>query len=92
MKIKKFKQLNESVEDTLGIKSDEIWVVMKYGDTDFQKIFLDKDDAILVCHYKQEEFDKHFTKTTNKYKVLTLWDALDYIRDAHQDINSIQDY
>lgn len=91
MKIRRFDQLNENIEDTLGVNYDKVWVVMKYGDTSIYKIFLNKEDAEKVREFKQEEYDRHFQENKNKYKVLNLDDAIDYVKDAINDMRDWED-
>jgi len=84
--------LNESIEDILGISYDKVWVVMRYGDTDLYKIYLDIEEAKKVCEFKQTEHDKHFSKSKNKYTVLNLYDAIDWIKEALDNQKNMEKY
>jgi hypothetical protein len=99
MKLKKFDELNESVNNV--IPSNKVWVVMSNGQTDISEIFLNKEDAEkqadimnkeIYNYYRHvnknmsdEEFDKMHNNMHLQYKVKSLYDALDMIKDTVYD-------
>jgi hypothetical protein len=74
-------------------KYDEVYVVFRYGDTEFYSIFLNKDDAVLMAHEQNEGMEKNTFYHTNpkvpKFEVKTLWDAVDWVKEA---VNDARDF
>lgn len=65
----------------------EVWVVIKYGDSDINEVYLNKDEAIIDCS-KKNEVMKLFIHINNKYEVKTLDEAIDIIKDSVRDSES----
>lgn len=90
--IKKF----ESVESS-GISTNSVWVVMGYGDTSIDRIFLSENEAKMAAEsenlkwreYKRnihknmtdDEFEEYFKFESGFKRHMTLDNAIDEIKD-----------
>ena len=77
--IKKFNKCEKINEGAISAY-DGAWVVFRYGDTDIDKIYLNKEEANLECIKANEEYEEHF-RNEGKFKVKTLDEAIDQIKD-----------
>jgi hypothetical protein len=86
-----FKDDDKKVNESYSAYND-VWVVIKQGDTDIDKIYLDKSEAENDLIKRQEEL-KSFTSLKNlKYVVVSLDDAISMIIDAVKDQDSFDRY
>lgn len=67
-------------ENKLSTYTD-VWVIIKYGDTDIDGIYLEKDEANSRCVERNEEI-KQFDHIKSKYEVKSLDEAIDMIKDC----------
>ena len=74
--IKKFENFKNN-----KISSDEVYVSYCYPERDIHEIFLNKDDAQKECDKINEE-RKVFEFYKNKYKVETLYNAIELIKES----------
>lgn len=91
-KIKKFNELNIN-----GLSTNDIWVIHQYGDNDIKEIFLKKEDADKASeqltfeyynYYRSlnkrmtnDEFEQYFIHYKDKFKVKTLYQAIEDIKE-----------
>jgi hypothetical protein len=68
-------------------KYDEVYVVFRYGDTEFYDVYTVRDEAVLKCDEQNQSMSKLIFQDPKspKFEVITLWDALDKIKDALRD-------
>lgn len=68
-------------------KYDEVYVVIRYGDTEFYTIYTKRDEAVLVADEQNESMKKltFYDSKSPKWKVKTIWDAMDSIKEAIED-------
>jgi len=85
--IKSFNSFNESYS-----AYSDVWVVIKQGDTDINKIYLDKSEADRDLIKRQEELKSFTTLKNLKYVVVSLDDAILMIIDAIRDQDSFDRY
>jgi hypothetical protein len=71
-------------ENKLSAYTD-VWVIIKYGDTDINEIYLKKDEAELDCIKRNEELKKIRYNANSKYEVRSLDGAIDMIKDSVKD-------
>lgn len=79
-------------------KYDEVYVVIKYGDTDLYDVYTERDEAVLVADEQNESmkkllfYDLFYDSKTNRYEVKTLWEAIDWIKEAIDDQKTMDEY
>ncbi len=64
---------------------NEVWVIIKKGDTDIGGIYIDKSEAERDCLERQEELKSFQYLSHLKYIVVTLDDAITMIKDEIRD-------
>lgn len=58
----------------------DLWVVMGYSDSDINEVYTTRDEAVLACDKKNEEI-KQFRHLNTVYKVMTLNDGIELIKE-----------
>jgi len=68
-------------------KYDEVYVVLRYGDTEFYDVYTNRDEAVLKCEEQNQSMSNivYHNHMKPKFEVVTLWDAVDKIKDALRD-------
>lgn len=67
----------------------EVWCVMRYGNTEFDRVYTNKEEAEKVA----EENNKTAGKTEcPKYMVKSLADGIDWVREAIEDNRRADEY
>jgi hypothetical protein len=68
-------------------KYDEVYVVIRYGDTEFYDIYIEKNEAIIKAHEQNESMKTltFYNPKSPKWEVKTLWDAVDWVKEALND-------
>ena len=82
--LKEFEKINESSYSAYS----DVWVVIKQGDTDIDRIYLDKSEAEKACAKRQEELKSYPYLVNFKYVVVSLDDAITMIKDEVRDESS----
>ena len=75
----------------VGISTGEIYVSYCYPDTDITEIFLNKEDAQKssdLSNKQIEEYSKTFTHK-NKFKTITLYDAIELIKETIEENRNV---
>jgi len=74
----------------------EVWCVITYGDTEFYRVYLDKDkDEAIKIAYENNESRKKLTfyrPDGPKCEVKSLADAIDMIKEAIEDQRAFDEY
>lgn len=81
-----------------GLSTNEVYVSYRYPDIDISEVFLNKDDAQKssdLSNKQIEEYSKKFTQyNQNKFKPITLYDAIELIKESvekNRDVEDIED-
>lgn len=90
------------------LRTVDLWVVYRQSSTDLDELYLNKEDAELVCNksltelfgaYRKyyeflndEQYEIHFNTVYGKmFTVITLEEALMYIKDEYSECPNCQD-
>ena len=72
----------------------EVWCVIAYGDTNIDRVYLNKGEAIKVADANNERLKTFifYDPKSPKCEVKSLADAIDWIKDAIEDQRKIDEY
>ena len=75
-------------------KYDKVYVVIRYGDTEFYDIYLKRDEAVLAADKQNESMKElsFYDPKSPKWKVLDLWEAIDSIKESIKDSRMMDEY
>ena len=75
----------EDLQVSKSISSNDVWVVYSNAVYDVYEIYLKKEDAQIDCDLKNKQSNDYFKTEISYYKVVTLEDAIDLIKDEVRD-------
>jgi len=80
------------LQQNKGLSSYDVWVVARPGISDIDKIYLNKDEAILIAARLNDSLFPVFGIKRIPYQVVSLYDAIEMIKDDVRDSESMREY
>ena len=88
----KAKNITQAVlQQNKGLSTYDIWVVARPGISDIDKIYLNKDEAILIAARLNDSITHVSGIKRLLYQVVSLYDAIEMIKDDVRDSESMRE-